>query len=186
VTAAGPTVTAAVRGTHDAILATVRAVGPAELSASRGPSAPPISFHVWHAARWADRMAAHLESVLGPESVTSPGESWVTDGWAERFGFGGHDLGFGDTGMGLADDTWDAFPPPDRQVLMGYAEAAFHRANQVIKPAGNQTDRECLDLYGRPGSVADVLVGHLSHVSRHLGMIEALIGLTGRPGTASV
>ena len=89
--------------------------------------------------------------------------------------------------MGLADDAWDSFPPSDRQILIGYVEAAFGRANQVIKLAGTETERTfTVDLYGRPGTVGDILVSHLSHVSRHLGMIEALIGLTGRPGTASV
>ena len=193
-TGAGPTVTGAVRGTHDAVLDSVGPIGQAELTASRGPSAPPISFHVWHVARWADRMAAHLETVLDDGDPTGDEagatgerrETWVTEGWAERFGLAGHDLGFGNTGMGLADDAWDSFPPPDRKVLIGYAEAAFGRANQVIKLAGTRTDQTCVDLYGRPGTVGDILVSHLSHVSRHLGMIEALIGLTGRPGTASV
>ncbi len=198
-TGAGPTVTRAVRWTHDAVLDSVGTIGQAELTASHGPSAPPISFHLWHVARWADRMAAHLETVLDvdggdptggdvaePSQTGEASETWVAEGWAERFGLGGHDLGFGNTGMELADDAWESFPPPDRQVLIGYLDAALGRANQVIKLAGTRTDQPCSDLYGRPGTVADVLVSHLSHVSRHLGMIEALIGLTGRPGTASI
>jgi len=185
VTVTGRTVTGAVRWTHDAALEVVRAVGDAELAASRGSTAPPISFHLWHMARWADRMAAHLRRELGDAGEPDP-EVWVSGAWARRFGFTDRDLGFGDTGMALGDDVWEALPVPDRQVLVGYAEAAFHDANQVIKAAGSETERACTDLYGRPGTVAGVLVDHLTHVNRHLGMIEALIGLTGRAGSASV
>jgi hypothetical protein len=185
VTDTGRTVTAAVRWTHDAALDVVRGLGDADLTAARGRTAPPISFHLWHMARWADRMAAHLRREL--DGAGEPGrEVWVSGGWSERFGFTDRDLGFGDTGMALGDDAWEALPEPDRQVLVGYAEAAFHEANQVIKAAGLETERPCTDLYGRTGTVAGVLVGHLTHVSRHLGMIEALIGLTGRTGSASV
>jgi hypothetical protein len=185
VSVAGRTVTGAVRWTHDATLEVVGGLGEAELSTARGPTAPPISFHLWHMARWADRMAAHLRGQLdGPDGSTP--EIWLSEGWAERLGFDQRDLGFGATGMALADDAWESLPVPDRDVLLGYAEAAFGDANRVIKAAGTRTDRPCTDLYGSPGTVADVLVAHLSHISRHLGMIEALIGLSGRSGTASV
>jgi hypothetical protein len=184
-TVAGRTVTAAVRWTHDATLAAVDGLEEPELTASRGPTAPPVSFHLWHVARWADRMAAHLRRELDGTGDPVP-EVWVSQGWAQRFGFAHRDLGFGDTGMALADDAWEDLPVPERDVLLGYARAAFGEANQVIKAAGAETDRPCTDLYGSPGTIADVLVAHLSHTSRHLGMIEALIGLTGRPGSASV
>jgi hypothetical protein len=130
-------------------------------------------------------MAAHLSRELDGTGDPVP-EVWVSQGWAQRFGFADRDLGFGETGMALADDAWEDLPVPERDVLVGYARAAFGEANQVIKAAGAETDRPCTDLYGSPGTIADVLVAHLSHASRHLGMIEALIGLTGRPGTASV
>ena len=110
----------------------------------------------------------------------------MSQAWDRRFGFAERDLGFGDTGMSLGDDAWESLPVPDRQLLMDYAEAAFHEANEAIKPAGLEPERPCTDLYGSPGTIGVILVSHLSHASRHLGMIEALIGVGGRPGTASL
>jgi hypothetical protein len=184
VTVTGRTVTGAVRWTHDAAMRAAGTVDDAELSASMGPTAPPISFHLWHMARWADRLAAHLRRELGQPGRAD--EVWAADGWAERFGFSDRPLGFGDTGMGLDDDGWNSLPAPGRDVLLGYVEAAFHDANEAIKPAGAEVEHPCIDLYGRPGTISDVLVAHLAHVSRHLGMIEALIGVHGRPGSTSV
>jgi len=43
----------------------------------------------------------------------------------------------------------------------------------------------CTDLYGRTNPIGSVVIGHLSHAGRHLGMIEALRGLRGR-GTATI
>lgn len=176
---AGRSITAAVRWTHDAAMRATRELDGAELYSAYGPTAPPVSFHLWHMARWADRLAAHLG---GPGDA----EVWVTAAWAERFGFADRELGYGATGMGLGDDGWEALPVPDRETLFDYVGAAFGAANQVMKTAGDRTDETCVDLYGQPGNVAGVLVAHLGHMSRHLGMIEALVGVSGRPGTASV
>jgi len=44
----------------------------------------------------------------------------------------------------------------------------------------------CTDLYGRPSILAAVLLGHVTHLSRHLGMMEALKGIQGSRGTATV
>ena len=40
--------------------------------------------------------------------------------------------------------------------------------------------------YGRHGLIGESLVSHLGHISRHLGMIEALIGVQGMEGTATI
>jgi hypothetical protein len=45
---------------------------------------------------------------------------------------------------------------------------------------------EWTNLYGRNGLVGESLVSHLGHMSRHLGMIEALVGVQGMEGTATI
>ena len=42
------------------------------------------------------------------------------------------------------------------------------------------------DLLGKRAPLADSLTRHLAHVNRHLGMVEALRGLRGGHGTATV
>jgi hypothetical protein len=46
--------------------------------------------------------------------------------------------------------------------------------------------RDADNLLGETAPLEDSLIRHLSHVSRHLGMIEALRGLRGGHGTATV
>lgn len=181
----GLKVTSAVRWTHDAVLETGRDLDAAELLLERGATAPSIGFHLWHMARWADRLAAHLRAELSDSSEDGQ-EIWESAGWVGRFGFASSDLGFGDTGMSMSEAVWKDLPTLDPAMLLSYVEAAFAEANGLLKSAASHAEHRCLDLYGRPGTVGDILVAHLSHMSRHLGMIEALVGLGGRPGSVTV
>ena len=47
-------------------------------------------------------------------------------------------------------------------------------------------ERRVVDLYGDTETIGDVILNHLSHADRHLGMIEALRGVLGERGTATV
>jgi hypothetical protein len=47
-------------------------------------------------------------------------------------------------------------------------------------------ERTVVDLYGDDTTIGDVILNHLSHADRHLGMIEALRGVLGERGTATV
>jgi hypothetical protein len=68
-----------------------------------------------------------------------------------------------------------------------YATRAFAAAEEAFG-ALREDDLELrgTDLYDRESTVATMLVGHLTHLNRHLGMIEALVGIAGDSGTASV
>jgi len=157
------------------------------LRTQAGPRAPSIGFHLWHIARWADKVQASLPTLtpalqrLGPAA-----EVWAVEGLAARWGLTASQLGEGETGMGLDDAVAAALPLPARDALLGYARRAFGAVEERASLLGSEDlVAPCTDLYGSANVVGGVLLSHLTHASRHLGMIEALRGVQGMQGTAT-
>ena len=151
-------------------------------------TAPSIGFHLWHIARWADRLQARLPGMtaeLGKRLGTRQ-EVWETEGLTRSWKFDPEAMGFGETGMGMDDDVSASLPLPSKDVVLDYARRVFAGASQVVDAVDDQQFKEkCIDLYGRESSVGRVVIGTLTHCARHLGMIEALRGVEGLRGTAS-
>jgi hypothetical protein len=142
-----------------------------------GPTSPPIAFHLWHAGRWADRWA---------EAVSGKPQRWHREGLPTKWDFPA-DAGTGGTGMELPDDEAAALPFPGRDQLTTYLRGAFSDLEQAVGALDDETIlRDADDLIGAQAPLDDSLIRHLSHVSRHLGMIEALRGLRGVHGSATV
>ena len=151
--------------------------------------APPIGFHLWHMARWADRVQATLPtmSVALGARLGAGGEVWEINALARQWGWQNEQLGYGQTGMELSDELAAELQLPPRDVLAEYARQAFAAADRACAALDDQLLQERgVDIYGRENSVAYVLLVHLSHAGRHLGMIEALRGVCGLRGTATV
>ncbi|HEY6957411.1 MAG TPA: DinB family protein [Candidatus Limnocylindria bacterium] len=170
---------------HDTALKLVARVDEDVLLRRFGPTAPPPGFHLWHMARWADRMQA-LASAVVPALGPAQQEIWVreriADGWGVTV-----PLGTFDTGMEMGDETAARLVLPGKALLLEYATRAFAAAQRAFALTRDEDlERMGTDLYGKEGSVASLLVGHLQHLNRHLGMIEALVGVSGTSGTASV
>jgi len=141
------------------------------------PTSPPIAFHLWHAGRWADRWA---------EAVSGKPQRWVREGLPTKWGFP-PEPGAGGTGMELPDDEAAALPFPGRDQLTTYLRGAFSDLEQAVGALDDETImRDTDDLIGGQAPLDDSLIRHLSHVSRHLGMIEALRGVRGVHGSATV
>jgi hypothetical protein len=90
--------------------------------------------------------------------------------------------------MGLDDDASAALSLPRREEVAAYAREAFAAAEDVFGSVG---DDELLvptaDFYDEGGWVVLEHFGwHLTHASRHLGMVEGLKGVLGVEGTATV
>jgi hypothetical protein len=179
-----PLVTARIARTHDWLLSATDELSQAELGWRAGPRAPAIGFHVWHVARWADRLQARLPGMLGSGAGH---EVWDTENFAERWlsgsdGLLGSDrLGFGATGMGMDEDASTQIPLAGKEVLLAYSRAAFAACDQAVAPL-TDTDfgRVCRNLmYDRDedATVGQLVLMHLGHAGRHQGMIEALRGV---------
>jgi hypothetical protein len=163
--------------THALLLKVAAACSDEDLFWRPGLTAPPIAFHLWHCGRWADRWA----EALGSES-----QVWIQRGLISEWGFPST-LGSGDTGMELADEETAVLPFPGGDVLTAYLRDASARLDGALQ----QVDDERLqavadDLLGEQMPLGEALLRQLAHANRHLGMIEALRGLRGAHGTATI
>ncbi len=163
--------------THRLLLDAAATGSEADLTWSPGPTAPPIAFHLWHCARWADRWA---------EALGAGDQVWTRGGLASAWAFPAA-LGGRDTGMQMADDEAVALPFPPRQALTGYMRQAFAALEGALAGLDDAALlAEADDLLGERPPLGASLLRQLSHASRHLGMVEALRGVRGSHGTATV
>ena len=162
--------------THTHLVEAAQACTDEEIAWRPSPTSPRIAFHLWHAGRWADRWA---------EAISGKPQRWVREGLTTKWEFPA-EQGKGDTGMELPDEEAAALPFPGRDQLATYLRGAFSDLEQAVGGLDDETILRVADnLLGETAPLDDSLIRHLSHVSRHLGMIEALRGLRGGHGTAT-
>jgi DinB superfamily len=160
------------------LLATMEDLSEEQIQSRPGGTLPSIAFQVWHSARWADHDC----------ETHYPGgrQVWFSQGFSERWHLEGLDQSDSETGTGLGDDQAAALALPGKQELLAYARAAFAGMERAIANLG---EAQLATQTGSPestgGSIQTLLFTHLSHVNRHLGMIEAIKGLQGQRGTAT-
>jgi uncharacterized damage-inducible protein DinB len=163
---------------HAWIMEALEPLDDASLREQLGPRAPSIAFHAWHVARWADRVHARL---AGTDEV------WQRDAVARRWGLDDDALGKHGTGMGLDDDASAALALPAKEQLLAYVREAFAAADRAAEAVrDDELETLVTDHYDRQAPKAQILIMHTGHASRHLGMIEALRGVQGERGTATL
>lgn len=178
---------------HGRLLAFVQKLTDEQLFWQLNPHTHSIAFHIWHVARWADHLQAAF-SGMTPElgRRLGPGvQIWHEDGMAARWGFRSAELGFDETGMGMADAYAVSLPFPPRAELLDYVSRVFDRAQQAARmiddtqfQAVEQRQAMTEGIWGE-STVGDAVMSHTTHASRHLGMMECLLGLQGQRGTAT-
>jgi hypothetical protein len=179
--------------THRLFLSFLQKCSDAELHYKLASGSHSIAWHAWHTARWADFVQASL-SGMTPELGRRLGagvQIWYKDDLANRWGFKAEELGFDQTGMEMSDEAAQVLVFPAKAVLLDYVERVFAAMadrlkqlddEQFIAPEQIQPMTEAI---WAEGAVGKVVVEHISHANRHLGMMECLLGLQGKPGTAT-
>jgi hypothetical protein len=173
---------------HGAFLESVGDLDEGSFHARPGAKAPAISFHLWHTARWADALQARFGS-FAPQLTRFAGreQMWDARNLADAWGLDGG-LGKEATGMGLDDDASAALSLPSKSDVVTYAHDAFDAAEHLLSDIDdNELFLPTGDFYDQgEWVVLDHFGWHVTHASRHLGMIEALKGVLGVEGTATV
>lgn len=171
--------------THDRLLQGTNDVTEAQFTQWPAPTAPSMGWHLWHVARWADRYQALLPAMAaGYQRPPEHGrELWDMDALAARWGFDAASTGYGQTGMGMGHAAAATLPLPGKALLREYAGCAFAAFEAVFRAMQDEQlrvrgpDLMYAGYQERERSVGEAILAHLTHASRHLGMIEALRGI---------
>jgi hypothetical protein len=172
---------------HEEIERSIRGAAPDAIHVRVSNTAPSIGFHAWHMGRWVDRNNVAISGWLDPDRPET--ELWIAHGIADRWGLASVRLGdFGGTGAGLDDDESAALALPPIDDLLEYIVDTFRAFEATLARIDDDAilERTVVDLYGDENTISEVLLNHLSHADRHLGMVEALRGVLGEHGTATI
>jgi len=172
---------------HARVLKVVEELSPEQFERSLHPSVHSIGWQVWHIARWEDRFAEILLEKL-PSLTTSDGRShqvWMDSSLAESWGLPVGKMGVRDTGTSMSDEDAAGMRLPAKAEVVRYANLVFARVDELVR---SLTDGVLLAaLPGDPDgdTTGENVVIYMEHVSRHLGMIEAMKGQLGLKGSAT-
>ena len=170
------------RLTHDRLLKASEELTPDQFVWSAGPSLHSVAWQLWHSARWDDFFAAHVQADFEREPST---EVWAREGLGDEWGFATGTLGRRDAGTLMDDASAEAMRFRDQAAVIDYARRAFGFAASAIGDIPESVlfavakDDKDGDTY------FDNIVIYHEHLSRHLGMIEAIRGLQGLSGTTT-
>jgi hypothetical protein len=159
---------------HQRLLTAAEDLSPEQFTWSAGPSLHSVAWQLWHAARWDDVFASYLHKVTTRDPRT---QVWERESLANRWSLASDSMGRRDTGTEMSDEAAEGMRFPDQKEVVGYAKLAFAYADGAV---GLMTD----DLLLAPPKIdpegdtkLDNVLIYLEHLSRHLGMIEAIRGL---------
>ena len=162
--------------------------------------APPIGWHLWHMARFADRLQSKLAHIT--DGAQNP-EIWYRDNTCANWNLLAEDLGVFESGMGQGHAEAQAtIVQVGQAAISAYANSVFAACDETVKKLADtdfdKTYHGLLD-YGydaatgkvwatdpKESTIGQDLIFHATHGSRHMGMMEALRGLLGTAGTLSV
>jgi hypothetical protein len=115
---------------------------------------------------------------------------WFQESLASRWGLDARTLGILQTGSWMDQDVAAVVARVGREPLIGYARRVFGGVdalvtslegadielsrNSIMEFASNAQGQDTVEGPGAATTVAEDLGFHLSHASRHLGMIEGL------------
>ncbi len=152
------------------------------------PTAPSAKWHLWHVARWSDIVQSTLFPIANNESDLSNkgAELWIALGIADEWGLQNPMPGKLGGGTGSGNEESSNMRLPDMIRVIGYARSAFELCEMRFSQIDDGVfDSDFYDWEGVRLQVGDAMFGHVSHINRHLGMIEAIKGVLGMDGSAT-
>ena len=194
-----------IQWTHNGIISISEALSEAQLSQKPGPTSPPIGWHLWHASRWADRLQASfkIESLEGAYKGPLETEYWETENMAQEWELNKGSLGLLETGATMTVEAAVTVACIGKSKLITHANRVFEAAEEamskvddgrlnqsrysILPELQNMPNEQPVYVGDRQTTICDDFLFHLSHMGRHLGMMEALRGtLFGESGSVSI
>ena len=194
-----------IQSTHNSIISIGEALTEEQLSQQAGPTSPPIAWHLWHSSRWADRLQASFQTdnLEGTYQYPLNTELWETGNMVRKWELDKDSLGLLQTGPTMTVEAAVTVACIGKNNLMDYARNVFEAADAEISqiedgmltqsrysilPELKIVSNEKPECIGdRQTTLFDDFIFHISHIGRHLGMMEALQGtLFEISGSASI
>ena len=155
-----------------------------------------IAFNFWHLARWADHMRSVLPTITPSMRKRLPevSEIWQVDEVAAKWALRSEVLGYAETGMGMDEGVSSGLALPNKDQLVEYAERVFAEAEGAMGALRDEDLAQPAEFdparvpWAKPAdyrTVGNWVIAAISHDSRHIGMIEALVGAADSRGTAT-
>jgi hypothetical protein len=174
--------------THQWILEATKSLSQDQFSRVLGNNAPPVGWHLWHIARFADR----LQASFNPPEGDAGTEIWQDEIFVEKWNLIPDQLGVLESGMEMEMGIAISFSENiGMDEILDYAIRCFEKLDNAVTgldPDQFDVRRTSVRAYKRSGdrlveakpeetTTGADLIFHISHASRHLGSIEALLGL---------
>jgi hypothetical protein len=199
----GSAIVARIALAHALLLQATEPLDARDFSRRFGATAPPIGWHLWHVARWADRVQASLRRANDPTNYQpNPNNGlWEQESLAAEWDLDPSTLGTLEEGSGMDHEDAAALAVQVGQAkIVEYATRAFAQLDDALQTLEadqfGDTRTSVMEFeirngalrkaHGKETTLAADLMFHLSHVNRHLGMIEALRGLLDADGSITV
>jgi DinB superfamily len=170
------------RLTHQRLLAAAEELSAEQFTWGAGPSIHSVAWQLWHAARWDDVFASYLHKALAQDPRA---QVWEREALAERWSLGSGALGRRDTGTEMSDQAAEEIQFPDQKEVVGYARLAFAYAEEAITLVPDDQLLAAPKVDPNGDTKLDNVLIYLEHLSRHLGMMEAIRGLLGPAGAST-
>ena len=179
---------------HQGIFAFSSKLSHSQLTWQAKPDSLPIAFYLWHLGRWADHLQASLPGMTAELSKRfPPGQQlWDENKKSQPWVSFSDALGYAETGMSMDESAAAQLQFPPKEILLDYVNQAFAAVERLVL----QIDEIQFQMEEQPqpitegiwslgGTVGDAIIAHLIHDSRHLGMMECLLGLQSGSGSVT-
>jgi hypothetical protein len=163
---------------HERLLTAGEVLSPEQFAWSAGPSLHSVAWQLWHAARWDDVFASYFHKALVKEPRS---QVWERESLADRWSLTSGSMGLRDTGTKMSDEAADEVRFPHQKEVAGYARLAFAYAEEAITLISDDLLLAAPKVEPEGDTKFDNALIYLEHLSRHLGMIEAIRGLQESP-----
>jgi hypothetical protein len=162
------------RLTHQRLLSAADELSPERFTWSAGPGLHSVAWQLWHAARWDDVIGSYFHRALAQDPRT---QVWARESLADLWSLPSDSMGRRDTGTEMSNEAAEAMRFPGQKEVVGYARLAFAYAEEAIELIPDALLLAVAKDDPDGDTQLDNVLIYLEHLSRHLGMIEAIRGL---------